>query len=104
MRRAILVAVLLSLCGCNDEDKTRALAACRVKGVAAVGPMPSPCIKEVDDPDYEACVKRSADKITSWEYQYSPFVDDCMRVAGYTIRKECLGFSAVLRERTDCYE
>jgi hypothetical protein len=74
--------------------------------VDAVGPRPPPCIKERDDPDYLACVRRSADKITAWEYQYSPYVDDCMRAAGYPITGRCvvLGFASILRERADCYE
>ena len=62
---------LLALCGCSDEDKARALAACRVKAVDAVGPRPPPCIEYKDEHEtYSACVKRSADKITAWEYQY----------------------------------
>jgi hypothetical protein len=102
----MLIATLLVLCGCSDEEKARVLAGCRVKAVDAVGPKPSPCLNDEDDPDYAACIRNSADKITVWEYQYSPYVDDCMRVAGYQMRDDCsrLGFSSGLRQRTDCYE
>jgi hypothetical protein len=77
-----------------------------VKAVDAVGPMPPPGIKDGGDPDYPACVKRSADKITAWEYKYSPYVDDCMLAASYHMTAECvgLGFSAILRAGADCYE
>jgi hypothetical protein len=100
----LVCASTIGLSACSDEDKLTALAACRMKAVDAVGPMPPPCIKDAYDPNYPACKKESADKITLWEYQYSPYVDDCMRVAGYRIATKCHGSSAILRERADCWD
>jgi hypothetical protein len=50
-----------------------------------------------DEFEYPACKERSANKIRAWERKWSPYVDDCMRAAGYRFKGECKGYEQMLR-------
>jgi hypothetical protein len=104
MRRPIciaaLIAVTLSLSSFSSYAQTdKALTDCRMKALDAVGPKPSQ-----GQPMSTAEWERNR----AWEYQWSPYVDDCMTVAGYRMTEECtlkgsFCCDSTFRTRSDCY-
>ena len=105
MRRAVLVAVLLPLCGCDDPRQLQQeFAACRVKAVDALGSMPPPCPDETPAVDYPTCKSKAAKAITEYEYKHGPYVEDCMVAAGYRVRDDCIAKWMPLGNFGECYE
>jgi hypothetical protein len=105
MRQAILVVVVLSLCGCDDPTQLRQdLAACRAKALEVYGPEPPPCFKEVSDLDYDDCKEAAAKKISEHEFRRAPFVSDCMTASGYRGVSHCIGDWGAIANFDFCYE
>ena len=104
MRRAILFAVLLALCGCDDPRLRQDLAACRAKAVDALGPMPPPCPDNTPAVDYPTCKSKAADAITEYKNKHGPYVQDCMVAAGYQVHHDCIGKWLSVGTFSFCYE
>lgn len=102
MRRAILFAVLLALCGCDDPRLRQDLAACRVKALNAFGSMPTPCPDNTPAVDYPTCKSKAADAIT--EYENGLYVEDCMVAAGYQVRDDCIAKWMSLGNDSACFK
>lgn len=105
MGQAMLIVVLLGLCGCDDPQQLQqALAACKVKAFEAYGPEPPPCFKVESAPDYATCKEAAAKKISEHEFRRAPFVADCMMAAGYRRTSRCLGDWGAVANFDFCYE